>query len=197
MRRWLRPLVIVLIGVASALAGGGVWAAWTGTASQSQAITSGNTAVTLGTAGTSANRIALALGDMTAGVTVYRALDVTNEADVSFIQIASAPPSPSSNLTFDSTNGLQLVIALCSVAWAETGTSPNFTYTCSGTTTTAFTGHVLMSTSGLLGLDLTDGATNHLRFAFNIPSATATTYEGLTSGVAYKFFTQQRTAGSR
>jgi spore coat-associated protein N len=40
----------------------------------------------------------------------------------------------SSPLNTDTTNGLQMVIDKCSVAWTEGGTAPAYTYTCSGTT---------------------------------------------------------------
>ena len=80
-RRLLGPLVIVLVAIAAAVAGGGAYATWSGTAAQSQAIGSGSLTATLGAAGTSANRISLAITDMTAGVPVFRPLDVTNGAE--------------------------------------------------------------------------------------------------------------------
>jgi len=44
--------------------------------------------------------------------------------------------SPSSLLDTDATNGLQLTIQSCPTAWTEAGTSPAYTYTCTGTATT-------------------------------------------------------------
>ena len=41
--------------------------------------------------------------------------------------------STSSLLDTDAVNGLQLTVTSCSVPWTEAGTSPAFTYTCSGT----------------------------------------------------------------
>ena len=88
-RRLLGPLVIVLVAIAAAVAGGGAYATWSGTAAQSQAISSGSLTATFGAAGTSANRISLAITDMTAGVPVFRPLDVTNGADLTALQMST------------------------------------------------------------------------------------------------------------
>ena len=56
---------------------------------------------------------------------------MTGSTDLSAITLTTGA-SPSSLLDTDATNGLQIAIDKCSVAWTEAGSSPAFTYTCGG-----------------------------------------------------------------
>ena len=80
------------------------------------------------------------------GVTKYRRLDLDiGSADVSGATL-STTFSPSSVLNTDATNGLHLAIDACSVPWSESGTFYEWTYTCSGTTTTVLSNRAISGT---------------------------------------------------
>lgn len=97
-------------------------------------------------------------------------------------------------LDTDATNGLQLAIDRCSVPWTESGTSPAFTYTCSGTTSTVLaTRPVIGSNLALSNLSaLTAGATDHLRVTLSFPSSAGNTFQGVSSAITYTFTATQR-----
>ncbi|HEV7864144.1 MAG TPA: hypothetical protein VGR20_15645, partial [Acidimicrobiia bacterium] len=102
--------------------------------------------------------------------------------------------SPSSLLDTDATNGLQMVIDRCSVAWTESGVSPAFTYTCGGSTTTIITTRaVIQSALAMASLSaLTAAGTDHLRLTLTFPSTAGATFQGLSSTLTYSFLGTQR-----
>jgi spore coat-associated protein N len=105
----------------------------------------------------------------------------------------------SSLLNSDVTNGLQMVIDKCSVAWTEAGTSPAFTYTCSGTTTTVLASRaVIGSNLTLSGLSsLAAGGIDHLRATLTLPTGAGNTLQGLASTITYSFTGTQRAATNK
>ena len=102
--------------------------------------------------------------------------------------------SPSSLLDTDTTHGLQMVIDRCSVPWTEAGSSPAFTYTCGGSTTTVVTSRpVIQSSLNLASLStLTAGGTDHLRLTLTFPGTAGASFQGLTSTLTYGFLATQR-----
>ena len=88
--------------------------------------------------------------------------------------------APSSLLDTDATNGLQMTIDRCSTAWTESGVSPAFTYSCSGTTTS------VLASRAVIGLNrpvesvvARGGVTDHLRVTLTLPSTAPNTMQGL------------------
>jgi hypothetical protein len=147
-----------------------------------------------------ANRLTVNATNIAAGDTIQRAFDLSNSGT---IDLAGAPSlttsaSPTSLLDTDTTNGLQMVIDKCSVAWTESG--PPYTYTCSGSTTSVLATQPLIGSSIALS-NLSDLTTNgsgpdHLRLTLTLPSAAGNTFEGLSSTITYSFTGTQRTATS-
>ena len=68
------------------------------------------------------------------GDSVTRAVNLVNDGNVALgsVTLASTVTTPSV-LTTDATNGLQLAVKSCSVAWTQGGTASAPTYTCAGT----------------------------------------------------------------
>ena len=97
--------------------------------------------------------------------------------------------SPSSALDTDATNGLQMVIDRCSSAWTEAGSSPNFTYTCSGSTSTVQASRAVIGTNlSLSNLTATTaGNTDHLRVRLTLPSSAGNSLQGQSSTLTYTF----------
>src|SRR5207244_3513407 len=143
--------------------------------------------IALGTPGP-ANRLTVNASAVAAGDTMQRAFQLSNSGS---IPLASAPTlttsaSPTSLLDTDATNGLQMVIDKCSVAWTEAGSSPAFTYTCGGTTSSVVASRAVIGSNiamSNLG-STTAGATDHLRLTLTFPSAAGNTFQGLSSTIS-------------
>jgi spore coat-associated protein N len=192
-------LSVALILVAVALAGVGAFAAFTGSASVSQSITSGTVSIGLGATGTADNRLNVAATGIVPGDTIERAVTVTNTGNQAFASISlTTTASPSSLLDTDATDGLQMLIQRCSVAWTEAGSAPAYTYSCSGTTTTVLASRAIIGTGMSLGpMDLTAGGQNFLRVTVSLPSGAGNSLQGLSSTITYTFTGTQRAGTSR
>jgi spore germination protein YaaH len=156
--------------------------------------------ITLGATGP-ANRLTVGATNIVPGDTIQRAVDLVNNgsggADNLGSIVLTTTAAPSSLLDTDATNGLQMVIDKCSVAWTESG--PPYTYTCGGTTTsTLVTRAVIGTTIALAGLSsLTTGSTDHLRVTLTLPSTAGNTFQAQSSTISYSFIGNQRTATSK
>ncbi len=192
-----RKLLLTLgaLGVAGALAGMGTFATFTATTSASQSVSSGTVVIALGNTGAATNRLTVNAVGVVPGDTIQRSFDLSNTGSQDLASIAlTTSASPSSLLDTDATNGLQMVIDRCSVAWTESGSSPAFTYSCSGSTTTIVTSRaVIQSSLSLAGLTaLTAAGTDHLRLTLTFPGTAGNTFQGLSSTLTYSFLGTQR-----
>jgi len=192
-------LSIALILIAVSLAGVGAFASFTSTASVSQSITSGTVTIALGSTGTANNRLDVAATGVVPGDTIQRAVNVSNTGNQDFASISlTTTASTSSLLDTDASNGLQMVIERCSVAWTEAGSAPAYTYTCSGTTSTVVSSRAIIGAGVTFGnVLLTAGSTNNLRVTLTLPSTAGNTLQGLTSVISYAFTGTQRAATNR
>lgn len=203
-RKTLKRLLgsFAVVGAAAAMAGMGTFATFTSSTSASHTISSGTVSIALGATG-AANRLTVGASNVVPGDTIQRAADLINNGtgtsdNLSGI-VLTTNASPSSLLDTDATNGLQMTIDKCSVAWTETGTAPAYAYTCSGTTSTVVASRAVIGSSlPLSGLaSLTTGSTDHLRVTLTLPTAAPNTMQGLTSTISYNFLGTQRVAGSK
>jgi hypothetical protein len=135
------------------------------------------------------------------GDTLQRAVDLTNNGvggsdNLSSITLTTSA-SPSTLLDTDATNGLQMVIDKCTVAWTESAAP--YTYTCGGTTTSVLASRaVIGSNIALSGLaSTTTGSTDKLRVTLTLPGAAPNTMQGLSSTLTYTFVGSQRAAASK
>ena len=135
---WTRlgAAIMAAIGVLSLTAG----ATFTATASVNQgAISTGHMAITVPAAGAT-NRLTLGATGIAPGDRMQRALDVsvdgsTTSGILTGMTLKVTAPVTSSVLNTDSTNGLKIFVQDCrtsggSSGWAESGTTPAFTYAC-------------------------------------------------------------------
>lgn len=184
---------LALAGAASAIAGLGTYATYTSSASVSHTVSAGTVTVTLGATGAATNRLNIGASNIVPGDTIQRSVDLAYGSSNSLGSVTlTTTASPSSVLDTDATNGLQMVIDKCSVAWTEAGTPPAYTYTCSGTTTSVLASRaVIGSNLALSTLALT--GTDHLRVTLTFPS-TSTIGQGASSTISYAFTGVQRAA---
>ena len=192
-REVLVPLVTFAVG--ALLAGTGAVATWTANSSANNTLATGTVQIALGNTGASTNRLTLNASGLVPGDTVQRSFNLTNTGSQDLASVAlSTSASPSSLLDTDTTNGLQMVIDRCSVAWTESGSSPAFTYTCGGSTSTSVSSRPVIQsalTMNNLGM-LTAGATDYLRLTLTFPSGAGATFQGLSSTLTYSFLGTQR-----
>jgi spore coat-associated protein N len=193
-------ITLAMILVALSMIGVGAYATFTGSTSASHSVTTGTVTIALGATGAATNRLTVNATAVAPGDTIQRGFDLTNSGtlDLSSLTLTTTA-SPTSTLDTDATNGLQMLIDRCSVAWTEAGSSPAFTYTCSGTTTTIIASRAIIGSNlAMSGLSaLTSGGTDHLRLTLTLPSATGNAFQGLTSTITYTFTGTQRAATDR
>lgn len=186
------------VGATAAVAGLGTFGTFTSTTSASTSVASGTVSISLGSSGAT-NRLSVAATGLVPGDTVQRAVDLSvgGDQDLSAVSLTTSA-APSSVLDTDATNGLQLVVDMCPVAWTEGGTAPAYTYTCGGTVTTLVASRpVIGSNLALSGVGLTAGSTDHLRVTLSLPTSADNTFQGKSSGITFAFTGTQRTGTSR
>lgn len=188
-------LALGALALAALLARTGAFATWTATTSATNTVSAGTVLVALGNTGASTNRLTVNASGLVPGDTVQRSFDLSNTGSQDLASVAlTTGASPSSLLDTDTTNGLQMVIDRCPVAWTESGSSPAFTYSCSGSTTTVVTSRpVIQSALTMSNLTaLTAGVTDHLRLTLTFPSSAGASFQGLSSTLTYTFLGTQR-----
>ena len=189
---------IAVIGAAASIAGLGTYATFTSTTSQSHTVSSGTVTIALGATGAATNRLNIGASALAPGDTIQRSVDLTNSGSLDLASITlTTTASPSSLLDTDTTNGLQMVIDKCSVAWTESG--PPYTYTCSGTNTNVLASRpVIGSNVTLPGLGaLTNGGSDHLRVTLTLPSGAGNSLQNQSSTITYAFTGTQRAATNK
>ena len=176
----------LLVGVASV----GVYANFSASATASHTASSSTITLALGTTGAVTNRMTVNATNLAPGDVYYRTVDLINSGSHNLTSInLTTTASPSSLLDTDATNGLQMVLQRCSVAWTESGSSPNFTDTCSGSTTSVLASRAVIGTTIALSnlTATTAGNTDHLLLTMTFPSTAGNTFQGLTSGLTFTF----------
>jgi spore coat-associated protein N len=186
-----------ILAAAASVAGFGTYATFTSSSAASNALNTGSVSIALGAVGP-ANRLTLGASGLLPGDTLQRVIDLQNNGiagsdDLAAVSLTTAA-SPSSLLDTDATDGLQMTIDRCSAPWTESGTSPAFTYSCSGTTSSVLASQaVIGSNLALANLSsLAAGITDHLRVTLALPSSAPNSMQGLASTLSYTFVGTQR-----
>ena len=188
-----------LIGMVASVAGMASFATFTGTTSATQSQASGTVTIGLGAAGGVDNRLTVGASNLAAGDTVDRQVKLSNSGSINLSSLTlTTAATTSSVLDTDATNGLQLQVDSCSVAWTEAGTNP-YTYTCSGTTTSVLAPRAVIGSAVTLGslASMTAGGSDFLRVRATLPTAAGNSFQGKTSTLQYTFDATQRTATAK
>ena len=133
------------------------------------------------------------------GDSITRSVNLSNDgstalSSVTMTAIATGTPSV---LTTDSTNGLQLSLKACSVAWTQGGTSSAPSYTCSGTTTTMYSGPAAASLQLSNPASLNPGGVDNLVFSVSLPSSADNTFQNKSASLSITFTGTQRAAAAK
>jgi spore coat-associated protein N len=189
---------VVLVGGAASVAGLGTFGSFTDTTSVDQSVGAGKVDIGLSqhaTAGTTVAATNLVPGD-----TIQRAVTLTRSAETEkFGSVLLTTTAGTANLlSSDATNGLQLKVDQCSVAWVK---AADASLTCSGTTTAvlasrAVTGANLDLAAATTALNAV-GAASNLRLQLSLPVSADNNFQGLNNVITFKFDATQRTAENR
>ena len=184
---------LAVLGAAAAIAGFGTYATFTSSTSASHTIATGTLSLPSGPT----NRLGTGASAIAAGDTMQRAIDLNYAGSISFGSVTlTTNASTSSALDTNTTDGLQVAVDKCSVAWTESG--PPYTYTCSGSTSSVLASQpVIGSNMALSNLTLTAGSTDHLRVTVTLPSTAGNALQNLSSTIAYTFTGVQRAGTSQ
>lgn len=175
-------LSVTALAAAAALAGAGTYASFTGSVSASQSVTSGTMSLTLPTAGPT-NRLATPATGFAPADTMQRAVDLTvgGDVDMSAITLTTADTTaPATILSTDATNGLQITVERCPVAWAESPTVPagGFTYTCAAAPVSVIARTpVVGSARAMNNVLVAAGSVNRLRITIDLPVTAGDTFQ--------------------
>ena len=207
--KFLRPLTttrkvlfsLALLAATASIAGLGTYATFTSsTPAVSHTISTGTVSISLGATGAQTNRLNIGATGIAPGDTIQRSVDLSSAAgSMALASITlTTSASPSSLLDTDATNGLQMVIDKCSLAWVESASQP-YTYTCAGTTSTVLSSRAVIGSNLTLNnlAALTPGSTDHLRVTLTLPSTAGNTFQGLSSTISYVFTGTQRAASAQ
>src|SRR3954449_6638425 len=140
-------LTIAVLGATASIAGLGTFATFTSSTAASHTVSSGTVTIALGATGASTNRLTVGASAIAPGDTIQRSVDLINSGSLDLASVTlTTNATTSSLLDTDASNGLQMVIDKCSVAWTESAAP--YTYTCSGSTSSVLASRAVIG-SGL------------------------------------------------
>jgi hypothetical protein len=191
-----------ILGAAAAVAGLGTFGTFTDSTTPVDAtVATGTLAIDLNAVNSTAT-VAMSADGMVPGDTISRSYDLVNSGDLNFSGISLASTaSVSSILTTDRTNGLQLGVDACSVAWTEKLTNGVPTYTCSATRTTLVNpalgsgAELVQNRKGISSL--TAGKTDHLVVSLALPTSADNGFQGKKATVSISFDGNQASGTAR
>ncbi len=188
---------VVLVSGAASVAAMGTYGSFTSTTSASENVSTGKVVLNsaAGVRGLSVDAAGLVPGD-----TVQRSVTLSRSNDTDAFGSVKLTTSATSNnvLTSDATNGLQLKVDQCSVAWVKPAGND---LTCPGATTNVVAQRAVIGSNLDLGAATATlnavGATSNLRVTLTLPTAADNAFQGLTNTVNFTFDATQRTAETR
>jgi hypothetical protein len=185
-----------VIGAAAAVAGMGTFGTFTDSSTPvATTIQSGTLSIDVTQQGYT---VPVTTSNFVPGDSLTRAVNLVNDgtSPLGSVSLSSSVAAPSV-LTTDATNGLQLAVKACSVAWTQGGTATAPTYTCSGTERLLASGPVVGNYSLSNPASLTAGATDYLTFAISLPAGADNSFQGKSAALSLTFVGTQRTGTAR
>jgi hypothetical protein len=185
-----------VIGAAAAVAGLGTFGSFTDSSTPvATTIQSGTLSIDVTQQGAT---VPVSTTGFVPGDSLTRAVNLVNDgtAALGSVTLGTTVAAPSV-LTVDTTNGLQLAVKSCSVAWTQGGTASAPTYTCSGTERLLGSGPAVSNIVLNNPASLVAGATDYLTFAVSLPTTADNTFQGRTAALSLTFTGTQRTGTAR
>jgi spore coat-associated protein N len=188
------PRRSVLIAVTAVLVAASAFGVYRGTIARDHDTAGGSFEVVLAGSG-SGNRFSVSATRLVPGDTIERAITITPTGPVSITALRLTTDATSSSvLDTDGTNGLQITIRRCSVAWDETlSDGIPVDYDCSGSESTPIAARpAIMTNQTLTGALTSDGQVNYLLLHMELPSTADNTFLTATSTIRFTFSGVQR-----
>ena len=185
-----------VIGAAAAVAGMGTFGTFTDSSTPvATTIQSGTLSIDVTQQGFT---VPVTTSNFVPGDTLTRAVNLINDGSAALgsVTLGSTVGAPSI-LTTDATNGLQLNVKSCSVAWTQGGTAQAPTYTCSGTERLLGSGPAVTTMTLSNPASLVAGATDYLTFAITLPATADNTFQGKSAALSLTFTGTQRAGTAR
>ena len=185
-----------VLGTAAAVAGLGTFGGFTdSTTPVATTIQSGTLSIDVSQQGYA---VPVSTAGFLPGDSMTRAVNLVNDGNspLGSVTLTSTATAPSV-LTTDVSNGLQLTVKKCSVAWTQGGTAQAPTYACSGTETLVGSGPAVnnMAVNGAAALNA--GGTDYLTFAISLPANADNSFQGKSASLSLTFTGTQRTGTAR
>ena len=187
---------LAVVGTAAAVAGLGTFGTFTdSTAPVSTTVQTGTVDINLAQP-SGAVTIPATVSGFVPGDSMTRAVNLSNNGTSALSSISLGSTSTASNaLVTDATNGLQLSVKACSVAYIGVGTT---TPTCSGTERSLYSGAAVVASSALTGLSsMNAGGTDYLVFTVSLPTTAGNAFQGLSAPLSITFTGVQRNAAAQ
>ena len=181
-------LSLAALGASVAVAASGTYAAFSASVDGGHSVSTGVPQLVLGSAGAATNRLDVNATGLAPGEFVYRAFDVTNSGTTRFTAFTlSSVAGTSSLLDTDPVHGLTVRLQRCSVPWSESGSDPNYTYSCPGVLTEVLGPRpVVMAGQPLSAMaSAVPGGTDHLLLTESLPATADNSFQGLTSALTF------------
>ena len=185
-----------VIGAAAAVAGMGTFGTFTDSSTPvATTIQSGTLSIDVTQQGFT---VPVTTSNFVPGDSLTRAVNLVNDGSSALgsVTLGSTVAAPSI-LTTDATNGLQLAVKSCSVAWTQGGTAQAPTYTCSATERLLANGPAVGNYALSNPASLAAGATDYLTFAISLPVSADNTFQGKSAALSLTFTGTQRTGSAR
>jgi hypothetical protein len=185
-----------VLGAAAAVAGMGPFGSFTdSTTPVATTISSGTLSIDVSQQGFG---VPVTTTGFVPGDSMTRAVNLVNDGNAALGSVAlSSTATASSILTTDLSNGLQLTVKKCSVAWTQGGTAQAPTYTCSGTETVLGSGPVVNNFNLIGASALNVGGTDYLTFSISLPASADNTFQAKSASLSLTFTGTQRTGSAR
>lgn len=182
---------LAVAAAAAAVAGLGTFGTFTSSTNPTPvAIQDGTVSIDL-TAGDGSASVPLSFS-VSPGSSTTQDIDLVNSGSASLQSISLATVATTSSiLDSDPTNGVQMQVDDCSVAWASDGT-------CSGTQRTVLASGPAVRTVPLANpFGLTAGATDHLAVTLGLPTTAGDAFKSQSSALSLTFTAVQRDGAPR
>lgn len=178
-----------VLGAAAAVAGMGTFGTFTdSTTPVTATVASGTVDINLAQAG---EAIPVTTAGFVPGDSITRTANLSNDgtSPLASVRLSTTVATPSV-LATDVTNGLQLAVSSCSVAWSAATT-------CAGTERVFYAGPVLADLTLSAPASLAPGATDFLAFTVSLPTSADNTFQGQSAALSLTFTGTQRTGTAR
>src|SRR4051812_39598382 len=189
---------LAIAGTAAAVAGLGTFGTFTdSTAPLNTTVASGTVDINLAQP-SGAIAVPVSTTGFVPGDSITRAVNLSNDGNSALASVSLASTATAGSiLTTDTTNGLQLSVKSCSVAYTQGGSASAPTYTCSGTERTLLAGPAVSTNILNNPASLNPGGVDYLVFSVSLPGTADNAFQGKSATLSLTFTGTQATGTAR